>query len=117
MYLRPGNLVKDFIIEPVSSAVDSTGRPVKSYDQESGGILRGVIASASAKAIEKYGQDAHPCTHQIVQYGGKKAKPTDRLVRGHAHYYILGIDDVGELDVATIYYVEERVDQDNGSAF
>lgn len=117
MYLRTGNLIKDFVIEPLKRTVNTKGRAQTTYDTETRGILRGVIADADAKAVERYSQAEHPCTHQIVQRGGEKAKPGDRLVRDHAHYYILGVDNVAALGIATIYYVEERTDLDNGSQF
>ena len=88
MYFRPGNLIKDFVVEPVSRVKNSKGRAQTTYD---------------------------PCTHQIVQRGGEAAKPGDRLVRGRAHYYILGVDNVAAMGIATIYYAEERLDLDDGS--
>lgn len=115
MYLRPGNLIKDFVIEPVKRTVTTKGRAQTAYDTETRDVLRGVIASADAKAVARYSQTEHPCTHQIVQRGGKKAKPGDRLVRGHAYYYIIGVDNIAEMGIATLYYVEERLDLDDGS--
>ena len=50
-----------------------------------------------------------------MQRGGEAAKPGDRLVRGRAHYYILGVDNVAAMGIATIYYAEERLDLDDGS--
>lgn len=117
MYLRTGNLIKDFVIEPIKRAVNTKGRAQTTYDTETRGILRGVIADADANAVARYSQAEHPCTHQIVQYGGEKAKPGDRLVRDHSHYYILGVDNIAALGIATIYYVEERTDLDDGSQF
>jgi len=115
MYLRPGNLIKDFIIEPLKRVQNSKGRAQTTYDTETRAVLRGVIADASTDAAERYSQAEHPCTHQIAQRGGAKAKTGDRLARDHSHYYILGVDDIGALSVATIYYVEERADLDDGS--
>lgn len=115
MYFRPGNLIKDFVVEPVSRVKNSKGRAQTTYDTETRAILRGVIASADPKAVARYSQTDHPCTHQIVQCGGEAAKPGDRLVRGRAHYYILGVDNVAAMGVATIYYAEERLDLDDGS--
>lgn len=115
MYFRPGNLIKDFVIEPVKRVKNTKGRAQTTYDTETRRILRGVIASADPKAVARYSQTDHPCTHQIVQRGGEAAKPGDRLVREHSHYYILGVDNVAAMGVATIYYVEERLDLDDGS--
>ena len=115
MYLRPGNLIKDFIIEPIAHGKNSSGRAKASYDTESAAVLRGVIADASPDAVQRYSQTNHTCTHQIAQKGGKRAKEGDRLVRGHSMYYILGVDEIGELGIASIYYVEKRADLDDGS--
>lgn len=117
MYFRTGNLIKDFIIEPISRKKNTKGRAETTYDTETRAILRGVIADADADAVARYSQMGHPCTHQIVQRGGEKAKPGDRLVRDHAFYYVLGVDDIAAMGVATIYYVEERMDLDDGSQF
>ena len=115
MYFRPGNMIKDFVIEPVKQTQTTTGRATTTYDTEKGEILRGVIASADPDAIHRYDQDGHPITHQIVQRGGVKAKAGDRLVRGHTHYYIQGVDDVASMGIVAIYYVKERTDLDHGS--
>lgn len=117
MYLRTGNLVKDFVIEPLKREVQTTGRPKTTYDTETRAILRGVLASADPDAVARYDQTDHPCTHQIAQYGGEKAKPGDRLARDQRYYYILGVDNIGGLGIATLYYVEERKDLDDGSRF
>mgnify|MGYP006916064236 CR=1 FL=1 len=115
MYLRTGNLVKDFVIEPLKRGIQTTGRAKTVYDTESRAILRGVISSADPDAVARYDQTDHPCTHQIAQYGGERAKPGDRLVLGQRYYYILGVDNIGSLSIATLYYVEERTDLDDGS--
>ena len=115
MYLRPGNLIKDFSIEPVSRKQNGRGRAETTYDTESKAVLRGVLASASAEAKQRYDQTGHSVTHQIAQRGGEKAKPGDRLVLGHSHYYVQGVDNIAAMGIATIYYVEERLDLDDGS--
>ena len=117
MYLRPGNLIKSFTIEPVKRTKNSKGRAETTYDTETAAIMRGVIASADPDAVKRFDQTEHPITHQIAQYSGPKAKPGDRLVRGHTHYYVRGVDNIAELSIATLYYVEERTDLDDGSQF
>lgn len=117
MYFRPGNLVKDFVVEPMKRTKTTTGRAKTGYDTETRAILRGVIADADSNAIARYSQTEHPCTHQIVQRGGEQAKQGDRLVLGHAHYYVLGVNNIAAMGIATIYYVEKRMDLDDGSQF
>ena len=41
-YLRPGNLYKDFVIEPLMAEKSTTGRAATQYDTESRQLLRGV---------------------------------------------------------------------------
>ena len=46
MYLRPGNLFKDFIVEHSKSDLKS-GRPSVSYEGDGTDFLRGCLASAN----------------------------------------------------------------------
>lgn len=48
-YLRPGNLYKDFVIEPHIAEKSTTGRATAKYDTESRQLLRGVLSDASRK--------------------------------------------------------------------
>ena len=49
MYLRPGNLYKDFIIEGHTESVGKTGRPTTSYSSKGDQTLRGALAEATPK--------------------------------------------------------------------
>ena len=49
MYLRPGNLYKDFIIEENTATVGRTGRPQTSYNSEGNWMLKGALAEATPK--------------------------------------------------------------------
>lgn len=114
-YLRPGNLYKDFVIEPLLTAKSSSGRTATKYDAESRELLHGVISSASPEVIERYSQNAHPVTHTIVQPGNPKAKAGDRLILRNQAYYIEGVDNIGGLGMFTIYYVQQREDTHDGN--
>ena len=102
-YLRPGNLYKDFVIEPLMAEKSTTGRAAAKYDTESRQLLRGVLS------------DAHPVTHQIVQRGKPKAKDGDRLILENRAYYVEGVDPLGNLGLYTLYYVQQREDTHNGN--
>lgn len=110
MYLRPGNLYKDFIIEEKSSTIDTTGRPKPKYEGTGNKMLRGALAEAKDSQKIRWEQLQHPITHTIVQNGIPKAKVEDKLVLNNRAFFIRGVDEPGSLGICTIYYVEERKD-------
>ena len=113
-YLRPGNLYKDFVIEPLMAEKSTTGRAATKYDTESRQLLRGVLSDASPEVIERFSQNAHPVTHQIVQ-AVAVAKDGDRLILENRAYYVEGVDPLGNLGLYTLYYVQQREDTHNGN--
>lgn len=110
MYVRPGNLFKDFIIEENKQIVTSTGRVANSHTGDGTKTLKGCLAEASDEERTNHSQKDHVVTHSIVQAGSPKAKRTDKLVLGERVFYIVDIDDAGMLGISTIYYAEERRD-------
>lgn len=110
MYVRPGNLFKEFIIEENTQIVTSTGRVANKYDGDGTRILKGCLAEAQDEDRTNHSQKDHVVTHTIVQAGSPKAKRTDKLVLGERVFYIVDIDDAGSLGISTIYYAEERRD-------
>ena len=99
MYLRPGNLFKDFIVERNTQTVTSTGR-----------VAKGCLAEATDEDRTNHSQKDHIVTHTIVQSGSPKAKRSDKLILGNRTFYVVDIDDTGSLGISTIYYAEERRD-------
>ena len=110
MYLRPGNLFKDFIVENNEQVVTSTGRVANKHTGDGTKTLKGCLAEATDEERTNHSQQDHIVTHTIVQAGGPKAKRTDKLVLGNRTFYIVDIDDAGTLGISTIYYAEERRD-------
>mgnify|MGYP006922126156 CR=1 FL=1 len=110
MFVRPGNLLKEFIIESNKQVVTSTGRVANSHSGDGTKTLKGCLAEASDEDRTNHSQKDHVVTHTIVQAGGPRAKRTDRLVLGGRVFYIVDIDEAGMLGIATIYYAEERRD-------
>jgi len=110
MYVRPGNLFKDFIVEENRQVVTSTGRVANNHTGDGTKILKGCLAEASDEDRTNHSQKDHVVTHTIVQAGSPKAKRTDKLVFGERVFYIVDIDDAGSLGISTIYYAEERRD-------
>lgn len=110
MYVRPGNLFKDFIIEENKQVVTSTGRVANSHTGDGTRILKGCLAEASDEDRTNHSQKDHVITHTIVQAGSPKAKRTDKLLLGERVFYVVDIDDAGSLGISTIYYAEERRD-------
>ena len=104
MYLRPGNLFKEFVIEDNRQKVTSTGR-VKT--------LYGCLADATTETAKNKSTEDHTVTHTIVQRGTPLAKKTDKLVLENRVFYVVAVDDAGGLGISTLYYVEERDDIKN----
>jgi hypothetical protein len=110
MYLRPGNLFKEFIIEGNEQVVTPTGRVANKYSGNGTLTLKGCLAEATEDDMKKHNHKDYTITHTIVQRGRAKAKRADKLILGNRVFYIVDIDDCGSLGVATIYYAEERRD-------
>lgn len=108
MYIRPGNLFKEFIIDANSQNVTSTGRVANNYIGDGINILKGCLAEASDDDRINHSQKDHVVTHTIVQAGSPKAKRSDKLVLGERTFYIVDIDNAGSLGISTVYYAEER---------
>lgn len=110
MYVRPGNLFKEFIIESNQQVVTSTGRVANNHNSDGTKTLKGCLAEASDEDRTNHSQKEHVVTHTIVQAGSPKAKRTDKLVFGERVFYVVDIDEAGMLGISTIYYAEERRD-------
>lgn len=110
MYVRPGNLFKDFIIENDRQVVTSTGRVANGYSGDGAEMLKGCLADASEEDRMNHSQKSHIVTHTIIQAGKPKAKKDDRLILEDRVFYIVEANDAGLLGISTIYYVEERRD-------
>ena len=110
MYMRPGNLYKEFVVESNKTDVSTSGRPIEKYDSEDIKTLKGSLADATAKDIARFGQNQHPITHTIVQPGRPLAKANDKLILDDRVFLVWGVDEAGSLGVCTIYYAEERKD-------
>lgn len=110
MYLRPGNLLKEFVIECNNQVVMSTGRVANDYSGDGTKTLKGCFAEASDEDRTNHSQKDHIVTHTIVQAGRPRCKRTDKLVLGERTFYVVDVYDIGSLGISTVYYVEERQD-------
>ena len=110
MYMRPGNLYKDFIIESSEETIGKGGRPQRKYDDSGLRILKGALCDATADEKMRWAQQEHPITHTITQQGKPKCKPEDKLVYNGRTFLVQGIGDVTDVGIATLYFVEERMD-------
>lgn len=110
MYLRPGNLVRAFVLERKTETIEPTGRVRAEYDTENTELIYAVLAQASPRETERWQQLQHPITHIMTQRGRSKAREGDRLVHNNRTFYVQGVDDPDEIGAATLYYVEERND-------
>ena len=93
MYLRPGNLMKEFVIMSNEQAVKDSGRVANRYSGDGTNTLKGCLAEASDEDRANHNQKDHIVTHMIVQAGRPKAKRTDKLVLGERVFYIVDVDD------------------------
>ena len=110
MYLRPGNLFKEFVIESNRQQVTGTGRVANSHAGDGTRTLKGCIAEASEEEKARHSRKGHDVTHSIVQAGRPKAGRTDRLVLGERTFYVVELEDMASLGISTVYFVEERRD-------
>ena len=111
MYLRPGSLFRQFLVEEKTTGLRDTGRKETLF-RWTGEILIGVLSDAKTSEIQRWKELQHPITHTIVQQGGPVlAKAGDRLVHGSMYFYIQGVDDPSMLGAFALYYVEERSDR------
>lgn len=108
MYLRTGNLFKDFIVETKSESKTAHGRIAGSYS--TGDRLSAVLADATPEEREKWNQQQHPITHIIVQRGKPLAGEGDRLIHDNRIFYVQGVDEPASIGLWTIYYTQERSD-------
>ena len=104
MYLRPGNLFKDFVVESNTQVVTASGRVVNDPKGD------GCLAESTKEQKESHSTRDRVCTHTIVQAGSPEAKKSDKLILGNRTFYIIDLDEVGSLGISTIYYAEERKD-------
>lgn len=113
MYLRPGNLGKDFLVKRKKESISEDGTPYFEY-VDMGVLIRGALADADTNMNDRkkhlWDQEQHSLTHTIVCRGKPVAKKGDLLICGDRYFLILLADDTGDLGVATIYYAEERND-------
>lgn len=113
MYLRPGNLHKEFIVKRSEQKVSDTGTPFVQY-VDTGNLISGVLAEADKNQSDRkkhlWDQEQHSLTHTIVCRGGAVAQKGDILAMDNRIFMVLLTDDVGGLGVSTIYYAEERND-------
>lgn len=112
MYMRPGNLYKDFRIERLEVGVAS-GFPFEKY-VDNGEHLHGVLAEASSNLSERmkhrWDQEQHSLTHTLVTNKKPDVRKGDHIIFGERGFFVLAADDVGGLGIAGIIYLEERND-------
>lgn len=112
MYLRPGNLYKEFYIRRLDVEMVS-GFPKESY-VDKGEHVKGILAEARSNESEKmkhrFDQSQHSLTHTLVTAGRSGVKKGDRLILGERGFLALVVDDISALDMSDIIYLEERND-------
>ena len=89
MYLRPGNLEKDFIVKRKKTDISDTGTPYSGY-VDTGLLVSGVLADADKNQSDRkkhlWNQDQHSLTHTIVSKGEPVAKKGDLLAMDDRYF-------------------------------
>ena len=79
MYLRPGNLFKDFVVESNTQVVTASGRVANTPKGDGSKIIRGCLAESTKEQKESHSTRDRVCTHTIVQAGSPEAKKMDEF--------------------------------------
>lgn len=74
MYLRPGNLFKDFVVESNTQVVTASGRVANAPKGDGSKIIRGCLAESTKEQKESHSTRDRVCTHTIVQAGRSGGK-------------------------------------------
>lgn len=112
MYLRPGNLYKDFDVIRLKVEMVS-GFSKESY-VNNGERVKGILSEADSNQSEKmkhrWDQDQHSLTHTLVANGRSGVRKGDHLVLGERGFLVLVVDDASAIGISDIIYLEERND-------
>lgn len=112
VYLRTGNLFREFLIFRKQTTINAEGRQVVEFKKLDETIYC-VLADASEKEISRWQKLEHPISHTLVQYGVKPVLlEGDKLVLGDRRFYIVGRNELSALGMFTLYYAEERFETD-----
>ena len=111
MYLRPGNLYKQYTVMRKKPVLEK-GHTLTKY--EPCGMVSGILAQASALQSDqmkhRWDQDQQSLTHTMVCRGKVDLKKGDTLAYEEHYYLVLLTDNVGALSGTTLVYLEERND-------
>lgn len=112
MYLRPGNLWKSLRLKrrKVVKVYGDTKVEYEDTGKTVTGILAEVENSQSERTKHLWDQSQHTLTHTMVVRGKADLKKGDFLAYDEKAYLVLYNDDVGELGIAGMVYLEERND-------
>jgi hypothetical protein len=113
MYLRPGNLWKDYHVLRKETR-NTNGYKVDGKWIDTGELIKGVLAEASTADSERtkhmWDQDQHSLTHTMAVRGRADVLKGYMLSNGEKGYLVLVNDNVGALGMAGLLYLEERND-------
>lgn len=108
IFLRPGQQFKIYNIYRKVSLTDKKGRVTFSPDAIPIGQVKGMIALASQKELDRWKQAEHPISHTIVVRGKSVVRPEDILELQGEKYYVQGKMDSGGLGIFEIIYCDKR---------
>lgn len=112
MYLRPGNLFKDFQVKELKT--EAEGGYWEDRYVDTGKHVMGALAEADSNLSERmkhrWDQKQHSLTHTLVTQGRANLKKGDLLTLEERAFLVLLVDDVGSLGISSLAYLEERND-------
>lgn len=76
--------------------------------------IMAAISMTGPKEVDKWKQRGHEVSHTIIQQGGLKARPGDKVVYGGNEYTIEGLKDAAKLGVWAVYYCNQKEAEEDG---
>lgn len=108
MYLRPGNLFKEFVIENNRQKVTSTGRVVNDHKGDGVKTLYGCLADATTETAKNKSTEDHTVTHTIVQRGKLTAitvsESTVNVADGDSAWFDIDVVDKDSMEHIYLSY-------------
>lgn len=112
MYLRPGNLWKQYRIKRLKAS--NVNGNLKQEYLDTDEYVTGAVSQAENSAADRlkhlWDQSQHSLTHTMVLQEAYPLRKGDLLTAEERAYLVLATDDPGALGITGLVYLEERND-------